>query len=788
MLSSTLNRVEFSLPRREDRRLTSGQGRYADDQRLPDVFHIAFVRSPYPAARILSLSATAALEMPGVAAVLTAADLAAASIKDFSMPLRLANMDGSVAVETPRSLLARERVRYLGEPVAMVVAESAALAADAAEQVATEFEPAEAVIDPFEAAKEGAPQVWNDRPGNLAFHWRRGDAARVEAALATSPHVARLAFRTSRVAAMPIEPRSALAFIGEDGRPVLKVSHQSPHPLRNALAQQFGLDRSALRVVAEDVGGSFGMKSGLLREEALVFWAAMHLNRPVRWTASRSETFLADEHGRDVHINGELGLDQNGRFTALRIRYVVNIGAYLSGRSASPINNFGGIAGVYMTPLILGEAVGRFTNTQPTAPYRGAGRPDATYAIERLIDVAAAELGIDPAELRRRNLIPPEAMPYQTPFIFRYDSGEFARNVDRALELADYQGFPRRRQEALGRGRLRGIGIANPIEVAGGPYAKPSTDYATVRAHPDGTVTLYSGAMSVGQGLETALSSLVAQGLDLPVERIRVLMGDTDIVANGKGSGGSSALILCGSAIGLGVERLLEAAKALASDALEASELDLEFVNGAYRVVGSDHAIALAELARIAEESGDGGDGLAGSGEFSLAQPTFPNGCHICEVEIDPDTGLVELVGYASVEDVGRVLNPVLVDGQIHGGVAQGAGQALMEEIRFSAEGQLLTGSFMDYAMPRAADLCSIRSETLVTPTELNPLGAKGVGEAGTVGAMAAVMNAVNNALAQVGVRHLDMPATPYRVWHAIRSARRENMRSEERVSEPASL
>ena len=762
-----------SLRRREDDRFISGRGQYTDDIRHQDALRAVFVRAPLASAEIRSIDISAALELPGVIAVLTAADLTADGIRDFSVAASIGNIDGSSATETPRPLLARDRVRFLAEPVAMVIAESEAIAHDAAELVEVDYEALPAVLSPSEAATDDAAQLWDDRPGNIAFHWRKGDVEGTAAALAASHHVTTLKSYVSRVSAMPMEPRSAFAMVDEDNRPVLQVSHQNPHALRNSLCALFGLERKDLRVIAGDVGGSFGMKSGLLREEALVFWAARRLKRAVRWASTRNEAFLADEQARDVFVTAELGLDANGRFTALHVRYDVNVGAYMSGRSGSPIGNFGGIAGVYTTPYIVGEAVGFFTHTQPTAPYRGAGRPDATYVIERIIEVAAREMAIDPAELRRRNLIPPEAMPYQTPFVFRYDCGEFERNMNKAMELIDYASFPERQEEARKRGRLRGIGIANPIEVAAGPYAKPGTDYATIRAHPDGTVTLYAGAMSVGQGLDTALSSLVAERLELPLEKIRYVQGDTDELANGKGSGGSAALTLCGPAIHIGVDEMLEKGREIASEELEAAPFDIEYAEGKFRIVGSDREIGLATVAMIAEETQkDDHTGLAGSGEFTLSHPTFPNGCHICEVEIDPETGQTEVIKYVSVEDVGRVMNPLLVAGQIHGGVAQGIGQALMEEIRFDADGQLITGSFMDYAMPRAEDLPMITSENLETPTDLNPLGVKGVGEAGTVGGMAAAMNAINNALAQVGIRHFDMPATPGRVWQAIKEAK----------------
>ena len=766
-----MNEITFgkSVRRREDDRFISGRGQYTDDVHHEGALWSAFVRAPVASAKILSVDVSAALDAPGVVAVLTAEDLVSDGIPEFLVPIGITNMDGSPATVTPRPLLARDRIRFLAEPVAMVIAETATIAHDAAELVLIDYEDIPPVLTPADAREEGAALLWDDRPANKAFHWRAGDVDGTARALSSSHHVARLSAHITRVAAMPMEPRSALAYVDGDGRSVLRLSHQNPHALRNNLCEVFGLGRNDVRVIAGDVGGSFGMKSGYLREEALVFWAARRLKRPVRWTATRSETFLSDEQARDVHVTAELGLDPDGRFTALHVRYDINVGAYLSGRSATPILNFGGIAGVYTTPHIVGEAAGYFTNTAPTAAYRGAGRPDATFVIERIIDVAAQEMGIDPAELRRRNLIPPEAMPYQTPFIFRYDCGEFERNMNRALELADYRSFSERQKQARDRGRLRGIGIANPIEVAAGPYGKPGKDFATIRAHADGTVTLYAGTMSVGQGLDTTLSTIVAERLGLPLEKVRYVQGDTDAQDNGKGSGGSAALTVGGSAIMVGVDALLEKGREIAAEELEASTFDIEYANGSFRIVGSDRLISLAEVAAIAEQRME--DGLSSAGEFVPPHATFPNGCHVCEVEIDPETGRTEVIRYVSVEDVGRVLNPLLVEGQIHGGVAQGLGQVLMEEVRFGSDGQLVSGSFMDYAMPRADDLPMIESENLETPTDLNPLGVKGVGEAGTVGGLAAAMNAVNNALAQVGVGHFDMPATPYRVWEAIRNA-----------------
>ena len=760
----------MTATRREDDRLTTGRGQYTDDLQHQGALHIVFVRSPYASATILSIDVSAAQAHPGVVAVLTGADMAAEGFNDCPVPFALPQGDGSVAVETPRPYLVRERVRFVGEPVVMVLAESYAAALDAAELVAIDYDGQPAVAEVFAAVEPGAPQLWDDRPGNVAFHWRGGDMAKVDAALATSHHVTRLSSHVSRVAAMPIEPRSALAYIGKDGRPVLHLSHQAPHQIRDELAKLFKLDAKDLRVVIGDVGGSFGMKWGAQREEVLVFWAARRVKRPVRWTAQRSESFLADEHARDISVTSELGLDAEGKFTALRVRYHINVGAYMTPRSASAVNNIGGIAGVYMTPAIAAEAIGVFTNTQSTAAYRGAGRPDATYAIERVIDVAANEMGIDPAELRRRNLIPAQAMPYRTAFRFEYDCGDFEPNLDKALELASYASFPQRREEARRRGRLRGIGIAMPIELAGAV----GSDIATVRPHPDGTVTVTTGTMSVGQGHETGFSRLVAQRLGLPVASVRYAQGDTDLLANGRGNGGSSALIQGGSAVAKGVDDLIEKGRELASHELEAAVSDIEFSAGVFRIVGTDRSIKLADLAGLALDVETGSSGqslLTGYGQFAPERPTFPNGCHICEVEVDPATGEVTPTQYVSVEDVGRVLNPVLVEGQIQGGVVQGIGQVLLEEIRYDETCQLVTGSFTDYAMPRAADMPEIVSAHLEVPTALNPLGVKGVGEAGTVGALSAAINAVCNALQPAGVRHLDMPATPMRVWRALRDA-----------------
>ncbi|MWB79374.1 molybdopterin-dependent oxidoreductase [Pseudooceanicola sp. 216_PA32_1] len=752
--------------RREDLRLTTGRGRYVDDIAHPGALHAVFVRSEYPSARVMGIDISGA-EALG-ATVLTASDLADDGVDPVVPPFRQYRPDGSEAHQTRRPLLVEDRVRFQGEPLAMVLAASLTQALDAAEAVQVELEELPPVMTLDEAKADGAPLVWDDREGNLIFHWAKGDGDAVMQALDTAAHVTRLRSRVSRVSANAMEPRGALAYADEAGRMTICVSHQSPFNYRASLAQTFAIPPESFRVMAPDVGGSFGMKSGPLREEMLVFWAARRLGRAVRWTATRSESLMSDEHARDLWADTALALDDAGNFLALHVRYEVNCGAYVSGRSNAPVGNFGGIAGVYRTPAILGECIGYVTNTQQTAPYRGAGRPDATYMIERIIDLAAFETGRDPAELRRKNLIPPSAMPYQTPFVFRYDSGEFERVLDRALELVEYAGFPERRAEAARRGRLRGIGLANPIEVASGPWARPSKDFATLRADPQGRITLLSGAMSVGQGLETALSAIAADRMGVDHATVDFVQGDTDARANGKGSGGSSALSLCGSAVTLGAAALIEAARAEAAAMFGTGVEDIAYDGGLLRVEGSNRVVGLGDLAKRAQEDGRQ---LEGAGEFSSQQATFPNGCHICEVEIDPETGQTEIVTYVSVEDVGTVMNPYLVAGQIHGGVVQGLGQVLFEEVAYDPGGQLLTGSFMDYAMPRAADLGPIVSDNVEVPTKLNLLGVKGVGEAGTVGGLAAGMNAVCHALQVRGIRHFDMPATPHCIWQALNRA-----------------
>lgn len=764
-----------SVRRREDQRLLTGGGNYAADARRDGMLHAILLRSPHAHADIVSIDTSAARAMPGIVGVWTEDDLT--NVKPLPGGIGFPRPDGGKAAQTDRPLLASHRVRFVGEPVVLIVAETRAAGLEAAEAVIVDYAERPVVIDGVAAMQTGAPAVWDEYPDNIGYLWKRGDAELTEANLKASAHVAKLTFTVSRVTANSMEPRGAWAEIGPDGRMVVHASNQSPFNLRNGMASgNFGIPNTDIRVIPGDVGGSFGMKSGVHQEVVLVAWAARELNRPVRWIADRTEGFLTDEQAREMQIVAELGLDAKHKFTALRIRWNANLGAYCTGRSGWPVGNVGGVAGTYHIPAIAGEVCGILTNTVPTAAYRGAGRPEATYTIERIIDIAAREVGISPFELRRINLIPPEAMPYKTGLTFLYDCGEFEGNMTLAADLSELTTFEQRRAEAKARGKLRGIGLTNCIEVAGGPFLRPAKDLSTLRFNEDGKLILRSGSMSVGQGLETTMTQIVADRFGLPIEDVLYEQGDTDQLPFGKGNGGSGALCIGGSAVMLAVDKVMDRAKKLAADLLETAVNDIELRDGRFHIAGTDRSISVADVGRASFKPnfippGEEG-GLTESGEFTPTAVTFPNGTHICEVEIDPDTGVTEIVRYSAVEELGKVLNPLIVAGQIHGGVVQGVGQALGEVIIHDQDsGQMLTASFMDYQMPRAADFPDFRLATREVPTKVNPIGAKGVGEAGTVGAMAAAMNAINDALAPLGINHFDMPATPGRVWEAINKA-----------------
>ncbi len=765
-----------SVRREEDPRLLKGRGLYVNDVNLPGQAYAYMLRSPYAHADIHSIDAAAAKAAPGVLAVFLGDDVAADGLGFPGLPAKWKRPDGEPMKYRPQPPLARGRVRHVGDPIAMVIAETLNQARDAAELIDIDFGMLPSITDTAQTVEPGAPIVWDDYPDNIAGLYQAGDAAAADAAIAGAARVVKRRFVISRVFANYMEPRGAIGSYDErEDRYTLYADVQYPHRVRQLLAEKiFGIPEQNIRVVARDVGGGFGTKGWQYAEHRLTLWAARKVGRPVKWSADRSEAIQGDEHGRDNVTDAELAFDADGRIVGLRVRTIANIGAYLSAirNLLSVFSNVGTLIGVYKVPAAHVAVTCVHSNTNPTAPYRGAGRPEATYVIERMLDEAAREFGVDPAELRARNMIASDAMPLKTAFGLTYDCGAFAENQAEALKMADYAGFAARKAESQANGRLRGIGIANPIERA----ASPAPDFAEVRFSTDGSATVLMGTKSQGQGHETVYKQIVGERLGIDSEDVRVIDGDTDRVAFGMGTMGSRSTVIGGSALFYASGKIIDKAKIIAAHQLEASEADLEFADGVFRVSGTDREISLKEVAKAsflpAKLPKGMEPGLFETATFVPENDTYPNGCHVCEVEIDPDTGTVEIKGYRVVDDVGVMINPTIVKGQIHGGIAQGVGQILMEQIAYDREsGQLLSGSFMDYAMPRADNFCDIEIASNIVPTKLNPLGVKGAGEAGTVGAMPALMNAIMNALADAGVRHLDMPATPDRVWRAIRDA-----------------
>ena len=768
-----------SVPRVEDRRLLTGLGHYTDDRKVAGVAHMAVVRSPHAAARVIAINTSAAAEMPGVLAVLTTDDAEADGLGAMSCSVKRRQRNGEPMVEPPFPILARDAVNLVGVPVAIVVAETLTQALDAAEAVDVDYDIRSSATDTGSALDDGIAQVWDEVANNESFYFTLGDRAAVDNAFAAAAHVTELDFVISRVSANTMEPRAAIGFYDpSDERYTLYAGVQSPHRLRSELAQSvLRVPEARLRIISPDMGGGFGMRGAPFAEHALVLWAAKRLGRPVRWAATRSEALATDYHARDNVTSGALALDGDGKFLALRVDAIGNLGGYLSFAGPhSPTNNLGGLSGVYTTPHIFAEVRGAYTHTSPTAAYRGAGRPEASYAVERLIDVAADELGIDPVELRRRNLIPNDALPYDTGFVFTYDTGDFETVMDRAVEAADRAGFETRRTTAHEQGKLRGLGMACVIEIAGGPLPIPNEESAAIRFESDGGATVAMGTHSHGQGHETAFRQITQELLGLEFDQINIVYGDTDVVHHGKGTFGSRSISVGGAALQRASEKIIDRAQQIAAHLLETAEADIRFDDGQFLVEGTDRSISLTDVAKAAYMPARLPTGM----EIGLAEsaivlppgPTYPNGCHFCEVEIDRDTGVVEIVNYAVVDDCGRMLNPLLVKGQVHGGIAQGAGQALMEEVVYDGDsGQLLTGSFMDYTMPRADNFPSFDVLGHEVPSANNPFGFKGAGEAGTVGALPAVMNAICDALKPLGIRHIDMPATSQRIWQAIQDA-----------------
>ena len=769
--------VGQAVPRSEDPRLLTGGGRYVDDITLPRECHAVILRSPHAHAEIKAIERARARQAPGVLAVLTGADYAASGLGDMRCAMILKGRDGADMAQPPRPPLARGRARFVGDYVAMVIAETREAARDAAETIEVDYAPLPAITDTARASQPGAPTVWDACPTNECFVHQVGDGAAVDAACAGAARVISRQFTVNRVAANTMEPRGCIGeYDSAMGRFTLHTALHYPHRLKSQLANEtFGLPEDDFRGIARDIGGSFGLRGSMYPEHVRVLGAAREVGRPVKWMAGRTEGFMSDNHGRDNVTEAALALDEDGEFLAMRVRNIVNLGAYLAEMGPGPaINNLGTLAGPYATPAIHVEVVGVFSNTNPTCPYRGAGRPEAAYVMEQLVDAASRETGISSIELRRRNTIPPEAMPFQTGLTFLYDCGAFEKNMDDALALADHEGFEARRADAASRGRLRGIGESSTVERAGAPG---SQDRAQLRFDPGGGARVIVGTISQGQGHETVYKQILSDQLGLAPEAIRVIEGDTDLLPVGGGTGGSRSATAGGSAVLLAARKIADKGRRIAAHLLETSVDDIELIDGRFMVAGTDRGVGLDEVAAAAyaprmldPDIEPGFDEAAG---FFSKTASYPNGCHVCEVEIDPETGTVEILRYSVVDDVGTVLNPLLLKGQIQGGVAQGVGQALMEDMVFDPDsGQLLSGSFMDYAMPRADDFSFIEVASNPVPTATNPLGVKGAGEAGTVGALPAVTSAVIDALAPFGVDAIPMPATPERIWRAINDSR----------------
>jgi len=761
-----------AVPRVEDPMLLRGHGRYTDDVSLPDQAYAVMVRSRNGHGLIRAIGVEAARAMPGVLAVYTAAELEGYGPLKCNMPLK--SRDGSPLKKPWRGALAKDKVRYVGDPVACVIAETVFAAKDAAEAVEIDIDPLAAVITPGDAARDGAPLLYDDVPGNIPLDYHFGDAAAVAAAFAAATHVTRLRLLNSRVVVNAMEPRAAVASY-DGARFTFYVGSQGVSGMRAQIADCLDLDAKAVHVLTGQVGGSFGMKGVLFPEYVCLLHGARTLGRPVKWTDERSGSFFSDSHGRDQEFTGELALDKDGNFLAVRFTGYADMGAFLSPMGPVPgtVNIVKNSQSMYRTPLIEVSSKCVFTNTSQIGPYRGAGRPEGNYFMERLIDAAAAEMSVDRFALRRRNQIRRNDLPYKTASEVTYDSGDFIALTKQALELADTKGFARRKRESARRRKLRGLGIGNFLEVT----APPGKELADIAFNADGTVTLTTGTLDFGMGHATPFAQVLSDKLGVPFAKIMLVQGDSDRIEIGGGSGGSKSLMHSGTAIIEAASKVVEKGKEAAGYVLEVAASDIEFAHGRFVIAGTDRSITVMELARALRE---GRTKLPAEAPQSLdvhhisngpGAATFPNGCHVAEVEVDPDTGVVELVKYTCVNDFGTVVNPLIVAGQLHGGVVQGVGQALMEMTVYDNDGQLLTGSFMDYAMPRAADVPDFVLAERPAPAKTNLLGAKGCGEAGCAGSLTSVTNAVLDALAERGIRHLDMPLTPFRIWQALHDA-----------------
>lgn len=767
------------VPRVEDQRFLTGAGSFGDDMRLPGQAVAMVLRSPHPHARILGIDTAAARAASGVLLVLTAAELgeeAVGPIPSLSAvpPYDLGKLDGGPAADGAQPVLADGRVRYLGEAVAFVVAETVDQARDAVAVIEVDYDPLPPVMSYNDAVRPDAPRLWDDLESNRSFSWEGGDAATVDRAFADAAHVTRLDVENNRIVAAFMEPRGAVATVeAGSGRLVLHAGCQSAHGMRAVLCGMLGLPAEGLRVQVPDMGGGFGARAPVYPEFALLLVAARRLSRPVGWTAERGESFLTDAQARDHLLRGELALDADGHFTGLRLTADWRHGAYLTSRSIYVMIRFlpPSLGGAYRVPCAHTRIRGAFTNTTPLASFRGVGRVETNYLMESLIDAAARELGLDAIELRRRNLLTPADLPWTAAGGNRIVTGNFGSHLERALDLVDHRGFAARRDADAGRGLLRGFGVGIYVENDGGvpaEFADVRVDGATGDA--DGVVEVRVGTQDFGMGHSTMYAQVTADELGVPFERIRVVFGDTDRVARGAGSHGSRSARIGGGAVVTGAREVVKRARLLASELMEAAEADIEFGSGRFQVAGTDRSVSLFEVARFAAGRDEA---LAADADFVTTDETHASGCHVCELTVDPDTGQVRLESYVVVADVGRIVNPLIVEGQMHGGAVQGIGQALLERIVYDPDsGQTLTGSFMDYTVPRADDMPFIALAFDEVAEADNPLGVKGAGESATSGAPAAVMNAIRDALALRGVARLDMPATPERVWRALREAK----------------
>jgi len=764
------------VARKEDPKLVTGRGQYTDDFDVPGQAHATFLRSPIAHGIVRRLDLGKAPALPGVLTIVTADDLDHAGYGDIHCGLLLKNADGSALFAPPRPLIAKDRVRHVGELLAMVVAESEALAKDALELIDLEIEPLPAVID-IESAMEGdAPEI-HEGHGNRCLDWRYGDETESNSVIAGADHVSHIRLDNNRLVVASMEPRVAIASY-DDERYTLRAGCQGAFGLCQGLAGLLKVEPEKVRVLTGDVGGSFGMKAAPYPEYLPMLYAARSLGRPVRWRDSRSESFVSDHQGRATIIKGTLALDKEGRFLAVKVHHLADMGAYLTafGPAMPSANMQKNLPSLYRTGVIAIQTECVFTNTLPIGPYRGAGRPEANYVMERLIDQAARETGYDPAELRRKNMIPADAIPYPALSGLTYDSGDFETVLDKGLDLAAWSGFEERRRESEARGRIRGRGLACYLEVT----APPRDEMGGIRFERNGRISMITGTLDYGQGHASAFAQVVADRLGLPFENIDLIQGDSDELIAGGGTGGSRSIMASGKALVEASDQVIEQGKALSAHHLEAAIADIEFLipedgKGVFRIKGTDREISIIDLATMTAEPQNRPDGLEAGLDVALIAEApafaFPNGCHIAEVEIDPETGVTSLLRYVALDDFGTLVNPMLAEGQVHGGIVQGVGQALLERTVYDAGGQLLSGSFMDYAIPRAADLPMIDVGFHEVPTPSNPLGVKGCGEAGVTGALPVIMNAITDALATKGVDPIDMPATPERVWRALAAA-----------------